>query len=289
MPGEDWRSAAARDGVVCTFRTSRDPERAQIWGERMLLDGKRLLITGVRNEDSLAFAVARLAQEHGAELMLTAPARALEQATAVAERLPSPPPVVEFDVTVPGHAASVSEAIGRRWDALDGALHSIAYGPRTTIGGDFLEAPWEDVATAIQVSAYSLNVVARAALPLMREHGGTIVALDFDARFVWPHYNWMGVSKAALECTARYLAWRLGPFDITVNLVAAGPVVTASARGIEGFEAGPSYWEQRAPLGWSPIDPEPTAKTCLALFAGLLPGTTGEQIHVDGGYHVMGR
>jgi enoyl ACP reductase len=151
-----------------------------------------------------------------------------------------------------------------------------------------LDAPWEDVATAVQVSAYSLKVVAEAVLPLMRERGGAIVALDFDGRFVWPNYNWMGVAKAALEATARYLAARLGGYGITVNLVAAGPVHTASAKGVEAFEASPRDWDERAPMGWSAIDPLPTAKTCLALFAGLLPATTGEQIHVDGGYHVMG-
>lgn len=255
----------------------------------MLLEGKRLVITGVRNEDSLAFAVARLAQEEGADVVLTAPARALEGAHEMASRLPVKAPVVEFDVTVPEHVSALVKALGERWDGVDGALHSIAFGPRTTIGGDFLDAPWEDVAKAIHVSAYSFKVVAQAVLPLMRERGGNLVALDFDGRYVWPNYNWMGVSKAALECTARYLAWRLGRYKITVNLVAAGPVVTAAARGIEAFEAGPSYWNERAPLGWSPTDAEPTARTCVALFAGLLPATTGEQIHVDGGYHVMGR
>jgi enoyl ACP reductase len=254
----------------------------------VLLAGKRLLITGVRNKESLAFAVARLVQEHGAELILTAPARALHDTRAIAQQLPNPPEVIEFDVIVPEHLARVSDAIRQRWDRVDGALHAIAFGPRTTIGGDFLEAPWEDVATALQVSAYSLKVVAQAVLPLMRVRGGNIVALDFDARFVWPNYNWMGVSKAALEATARYLAWRLGPHGITVNLVAAGPIVTASAQGVEDADAGRGPWDERAPLGWSPTDPVPTAKTCLALFAGLLPATTGEQIHVDGGYHAMG-
>jgi meromycolic acid enoyl-[acyl-carrier-protein] reductase len=254
-----------------------------------VLQGKRLVITGVRNEDSLAFAIAQRAQEAGAELMLTAPARALEGAKEIAQALPRPPAVVEFDVTVPEHVTTLCETVGEKWDAIDGVLHSIAFGPRTTIGGDFLDAPWEDVATAVQVSAYSLKVVAQSVLPLMRDHGGHIVSLDFDSRFAWPHYNWMGVAKAALESTARYLAWRLGRYGITVNLVAAGPIVTASAQGIEAFEAGPSSWDERAPLGWSPIDREPTAKTCVALFAGLLPATTGEQIHVDGGYHAMGR
>jgi enoyl-[acyl-carrier protein] reductase I len=258
-------------------------------GGTAVLEGKRLLITGVRNKDSLAFAVAQLAQEQGAELILTAPARALFGARAMAQALPTTPEVVEFDVTVPEHVTELCQVVGERWDSIDGVLHAIAFGPPSTIGGDFLDAPWEDVATAFHISAYSLKVVAQAVLPLMRERGGNIVSLDFDSRFAWPNYNWMGVAKAALESTARYLAWRLGEHGITVNLVAAGPIVTASARGIEGFEAGPSDWDERAPLGWSPTDRLPTARTCLALFAGLLPATTGEQIHVDGGYHAMGR
>lgn len=253
-----------------------------------MLAGKRLVITGVRNEDSLAFAIAKLAQDNGAELVFTAPGRALEGARAMAGALAKSPEVVEFDVTVPEHAASVCELVGRRWDAVDGVLHSIAFGPRSTVMGDFLDAPWEDVATAIHVSAYSLKVVAQAMLPLMRERGGQIVTLDFDSRWVWPNYSWMGVAKSALESTARYLAWRLGRYGITVNLVAAGPIVTASASGIQGAEAAPTYWAERAPLGWSAYDRLPTAKTCLALFAGMLPATTGEQIHVDGGYHLMG-
>lgn len=255
----------------------------------MLLDGKRLLITGVRSEDSLAYAVARAAQEAGAELVLTAPGRALEGATAMAGQLPAAAPVLEWDVTVPEHVEAIRRALGERWEHVDGVLHAIAFGPRTTIGGDFLDTPWEDVATAMQISAFSLKVVCEAVLPMMQERGGNIVTLDFDARVVWPSYNWMGVCKAALECTARYLASRLGPHDIKVNLVAAGPVSTASARGIEqSEEPAPNAWSQRAPLGWSVTDPMPTAKTCLALFAGLLPATTGEQIHVDGGYHIMG-
>jgi meromycolic acid enoyl-[acyl-carrier protein] reductase len=253
-----------------------------------LLDGKRLLITGVRSEDSLAYAVARAAQDAGAELVLTAPGRAMESARALAGTLPSSPPVLEFDVTVPEHVGTLREALHERWDHVDGVLHAIAFGPPTTIGGDFLDTPWKAVATAMQVSAYSLKVVCDAVLPFMQERGGNVVSLDFDASVVWPSYNWMGVCKAALECTARYLASRLGTYAIKVNLVAAGPVSTASARGIEKSETTPNAWSARAPLGWSMTDPVPTARTCLALFADLLPSTTGEQIHVDGGYHIMG-
>ncbi|MBV9197646.1 MAG: enoyl-ACP reductase FabI [Solirubrobacterales bacterium] len=254
----------------------------------MLLEGRRLLITGVRNEDSLAFAIARLAQENGAEVVLTAPARAREGAEAMAQTFRDPPEVLEFDVTVPEHVRALRERIKENGSTIDGVLHAIAFGPRSTVTGDFLDTPWEDVATAIQVSAFSLKVVAQAVLPFMRERGGQIVSLDFDARWVWPNYSWMAIAKSALETTARYLAWRLGRYGITVNLVAAGPIVTASAAGVQGAEAAPRYWDERAPLGWSASDRMPTAKTCMALFAGLLPATTGEQIHVDGGYHVMG-
>lgn len=254
----------------------------------MLLDGKRLLITGVRNESSLAYATAELALEWGAEVVLTAPGRALASAEEAAARLPKPAPVIEFDVTEPEQVSALSSRLAKRWDRVDGALHSIAFGPRSCISGDVLEAPWEDVATAMHVSAYSLKALAEGILPLMKEHGGNLVAIDFDGRYVWPQYNWMGVSQAGLESIARYLAWGLGPYNVRVNLVAAGPLDTAAASGAGGHAERMARWTARAPLGWSTTDPGPTAKACAALFADLFPATTGEMIHVDGGYHIMG-
>ena len=254
----------------------------------MLLDGKHLVITGVRDETSLAYAVAQLAQQWGAEVVLTAPSRALASAEETAGRLPKPAPVIELDITDSEHVTSLSDNLRKRWDRVDGALHSIAFGPRTCISGDVLEAPWEDVATAMHVSSYSLKALAEGVLPLMKERGGNIVAIDFDGRYVWRNYNWMGVSKAGLESIARYLAWGLGRYNIRVNLVAAGPLGTAAASGVEGHSERMDRWSARAPLGWSATDPVPTAKACVALFADLFPATTGEMIHVDGGYHIMG-
>jgi len=216
----------------------------------VLLDEKRVVITGVRDESSLGYAVAELAQEWGAEVVLTAPGRALEATTEVAAHLSPPPPVIELDVTDEEQLAALTDNLRTHFDRVDGVLHSIAFGPRSCIGGDVLAAPWKDVATAMNVSAYSLKTIAEAVLPLMREHGGNIVAIDFDGRFVWPHYNWMGVSKAALESIARYLAWNLGQYQIKVNLVAAGPLGTAAAGGVEGHVERMERWPDRAPLGW---------------------------------------
>lgn len=264
------------------------PQVASEKGDQVLLDGKRLLISGVRDEASLGYAVAELAQEWGAEVVLTAPGRTLESTNDVAARLSAPPRVIELDVTNPEQVAALSDNLRHDWDRVDGVLHSIAFAPPACIGGDVLDAPWKDVATAMNVSAFSLKTIAEAVLPLMNEHGGNIVAIDFDARFVWPRYNWMGVSKAALESVARYLAWGLGRYRIKVNLVAAGPLGTAAAAAVEGHAERMERWPSRAPLGWSATDPRPAAQACVALFADLFPATTGEMIHVDGGYHIMG-
>ena len=203
----------------------------------MLLEGKRLLVTGVLTEASIAFSVARMAQEQGAELVLTSFGRPMSLTRRSARRLPQPPDVLELDVTDPEHVASLTAELERRWDRLDGVVHAIGYAPEACLGGDFLRAGWEDVATALQVSAYSLKALVDATLPLMKAEGGSVVGLDFDARQAWPLYDWMGVAKAALESTARYLARDLGPLGIRVYLVCAGPIQTVAARGIPGFEA----------------------------------------------------
>jgi enoyl ACP reductase len=254
----------------------------------MLLEGKRLLITGVLTEESLAFSVARLAQEEGAELVLTSFGRPMNLTKRSARRLPQPPDVLELDVTNPQHAADLTSELSRRWGHLDGVLHAIGFAPEACLGGDFMRAEWEDVGTALHVSAYSLKALAQLAVPLMREQGGSLVALDFDARQAWPQYDWMGVAKAALESTARYLARDLGPLGIRVNLVAAGPQRTVAARSIPGFDRFESAWAGRAPLGWNVSDPVPVAKACVALLSDWFPATTGEMVHVDGGYHAIG-
>ena len=254
----------------------------------MLLEGKRLLVTGVLTEASLAFSVARVAQEQGAELVLTSFGRPMSLTRRSARHLPTPPDVLELDVTDPGHVAEVAAELDRRWGHLDGVVHAIGFAPEACLGGDFLRAGWDDVATALHVSAYSLKALAELAAPLMKERGGAMVALDFDARQAWPQYDWMGVAKAALEATARYLARDLGPAGIRVNLVAAGPQRTVAARSIPGFSSFEEAWAARAPLGWDVSDAEPVARACVALLSDWFPATTGEMVHVDGGYHAIG-
>jgi enoyl ACP reductase len=251
----------------------------------MLLADKRILITGVLNDASMAFHVAKRAQEEGAEIVLTSFGRAMSLTRRAARRLPSEPVIVELDVTDSAHLDALAANVGGH---LDGVLHAIGFAPESCLGGGFLTAPWEDVAVALQVSAYSLKGLAVACRPMMTR-GGSIVGLDFDnSRVAWPVYDWMGVAKAAFESTARYLARDLGPEGIRVNLVAAGPIRTIAARSIPGFEQFEEAWDQRAPLGWNVKDPSPVGAACVALLSDLFPATTGEVVHVDGGYHAIG-
>jgi enoyl-[acyl-carrier protein] reductase I len=250
-----------------------------------ILDGKRILVTGVITDSSIAFHVARVAQQEGATVVLTGFGR-LSLVERIARRLPEPPPVLELDVTSTEHLASLAERAGQHVDGLDGVVHGIAFAPASAMGGNFLNTPWPDVATALQVSAYSLKALAVAALPLMGG-GGSIVGMDFDASRAWPVYDWMGVAKATLESCARYLARDLGPRGIRVNLMAAGPLKTMAARSIPGFE-GFEQWGERAPLGWDLSNAEPAARACVALLSDWFPATTGEIVHVDGGVHAVG-
>jgi len=252
-----------------------------------LLDGKRLLVTGVLTDSSIAFHVARIAQEQGASVVLTSFGRQLKLTQAIARRLPAVPPIVELDVTSTENLDGLAAAVSEHLDGLDGVLHSIGFAPQSALGGNFLTTPWEDVATAVHISAFSLKALAVAALPLMSS-GGSIVGLTFDASQAWPVYDWMGVAKSAFESTARYLARDLGPKGIRVNLVAAGPIRTTAAKSIPGFSAFEEAWPGKAPLGWDITDPKPTAAACAALLSDWFPATTGEILHVDGGFHAVG-
>ncbi len=254
----------------------------------MLLEGKRLVVTGVLDPRSIAFHVARLAQEQGAEVVLTGFGRAKRLTERTAKRLPRPVDVYELDVTRPEDVDRLRKELDERWGAVDGLLHAVAFAPETCLGGGFLEAPWSDVATALQVSTSSLPAVAGGLAPLLGEARGSVVALDFDATVAWPSYDWMGVAKAGLESAARYLARELGPRGIRVNLVAAGPIRTMAATHIDGFDTFEAVWGDRAPLGWDVTDPEPVARTVCALFSDWLPATSGEIVHVDGGAHAVG-
>jgi meromycolic acid enoyl-[acyl-carrier-protein] reductase len=252
-----------------------------------LLEGKRVLVTGVLTDSSIAFHVARIAQEQGATVVLTGFGR-LSLVERISRRLPDPPPVLELDVTDPGQLASLADRLADHVDRLDGVVHGIANAPASALGGNFLQTPWTDVSAALHVSTYSLKALAMAALPLMKDHGGALVGMDFDAALAWPSYDWMGVAKAGLESTARYLAKYLGPYKIRVNLMAAGPLRTMAAKSIPGFEQFEAMWDGRAPLGWDLSNHEPAARACVALLSDWFPATTGEILHVDGGVHAVG-
>ncbi|MGZ8635807.1 MAG: enoyl-ACP reductase FabI [Actinomycetota bacterium] len=254
----------------------------------MLLEGKKLVVTGVLTRESIAYATARSLQEQGAEIVLTSFGRAMSLTERSAKRLPSAVDVLEMDANDPDQIRGVADALASRWGRVDGFLHAIAFAPQDALGGNFLQTPWESVATAIQTSAYSLKAIATGLLPLMRDEGGAIVSLDFDARVAWPIYDWMGVAKASLESITRYLARDLGPFRIRVNTVSAGPLRTIAGKGIPGFQSLADGWGGRAPLGWDPTDAAPVGDAIAFLFSDLARGITGEMIHVDGGYHAMG-
>ncbi len=254
----------------------------------MLLEDKKLLITGVLTPQSIAFHVARVVQEEGGQVLLTSFGKAMGLTEKSARRLPDPPDVVEMDVNELEHIERVAGELESRWGAVDGFLHAIAFAPADALGGAFLETPWESVRTAFQTSAYSLKAIAVGLLPLMRLNGGSIVSLDFDASVAWPIYDWMGVSKAALEAITRYLARYLGPHGIRVNCVSAGPLRTMAAKGIPGFDALASQWGKRAPLPWDITNPDPVARAVAFLLSDWSKGITGEIVHVDGGYHAIG-
>ena len=249
-----------------------------------LLEGKRIVITGVLTDASIAFGVAKLAQQEGAEVILTGAGRGLSLTRRTARKLPVEAEVLEFDVSDPAQLPVIQAALAERWDRIDGALHAIGFAPAVCLGGTFMDATWHDVGVAVNISAYSYKALADAVLPLMTE-GGSLVGLDFDATVSYPANDWMGVAKAAFESTSRYLARYLGPKGVRVNLVAAGPVKTMAAKSIPGFSDFEDVWDPRAPLGWDVSDSSGVAKACVALLSDWFPQTTGEIIHVDGGFH----
>jgi enoyl ACP reductase len=254
----------------------------------VILEGKRLVVTGVLTDDSIAWHAARVAQEQGAQVVLTGFGRGLRLTERVARRLPEPPDVLELDITDAGHMKVLVAELDHRWGRVDGALHAIGYAPDDALGGRFLETPAESAAAAFTVSAFSLKALAVGLLPLLRNAGGgSLVTLDFDNRQAWPAYDWMGVAKAALQAVTRYLARDLGPMGIRVNAVSAGPLATVAARSIPGFDLFDAAWAARAPLGWDVADPEPVAQMVVLLLSDWMPMTTGEIVHVDGGFHAI--
>ena len=252
-----------------------------------MLEGKRLLVTGVLTKGSIAFSVAERAQAQGAEVLLTGFGRTRRMTERAAARLPYPPDVLELDVNNPEDFDALVAELKQRWGKLDGALHAIAFAPGDALGGNFMSAPPESAVQAFRTSAYSFKALAEAVAPLM-EDGGSLVGMDFDASVAWPVYDWMGVAKAALESVSRYLARDLGPAGVRVNLVSAGPVDTPAAGGIPGFDRLASLWARQAPLGWDTGDPSPVADAVCFLLSDLSRGVSGEILHVDGGFHAMG-
>ncbi len=253
-----------------------------------ILEGKSILVTGVTMNTSIAYEVARVAQAEGATVVVSNFGRALSLTRRIVQRLDPVPPVIELDVTDADHLAGITDELSHHVDQLDGIVHSIAYAnPETALGGNFLSTGWDDVATSLQVSAYSLVSLTTACQPMFGDTA-SVVGLTFDATVSWPAYDWMGVSKAALESASRYLARYLGPAGVRSNLVAAGPLETIAKKAIPGANTFNEVWAERAPLGWSPTDMEPTARAVVALLSDFFPMTTGEIIHVDGGLHATG-
>ena len=253
-----------------------------------MLDGKRLVITGVLTDDSIAWHVAKIAQEQGAEIVLTGFGRAIRLTERSAKRLPDPPPVLELDINDPDHMDALVANLAERWGAVDGALHAIAFAPEDALGGNFLNTPAESASTAFLTSAFSYKTLAVGLLPLMRvAGGGSLVTLDFDNSTAWPAYDWMGVSKSALQSVTRYLARYLGDDRIRVNAVAAGPLATVAAKSIPGIEEFVNVWHERAPLPWDINNPDPVARMVCVLLSDWSLATTGEIVHVDGGFHAI--
>jgi meromycolic acid enoyl-[acyl-carrier-protein] reductase len=255
-----------------------------------MLDGRRILITGVLDRHSIAFATARRAQELGAETVLTGFGRTKRMTERAARQLPAPPDVLELDINDDEHLARLRDTLSSRWDAIDGILHAVAYAPPDALGGQFLNTPFESAALAYRTSGFSLKALLAALLPLLQAapQGAGVVGLDFDAQIAWPAYDWMGVAKASLEAVSRYLARDLGQYATRVNLVSAGPVETLAAGGIPRFEHLAGVWSETAPLGWDPTDPGPIADASCFLLSPLARGITGEIVHVDGGFHAIG-
>jgi meromycolic acid enoyl-[acyl-carrier-protein] reductase len=253
----------------------------------VILEGKRLLITGVLTKDSIAFHAASQAQQEGAEVLLTSFGRVRRLTERSAQRLPEPVDVLELDVNSEEDLSALGAELSSRWGRVDGVLHAIAFAPEDALGGKFMTAPAASASQAFQTSAFSLKALAAAVVDLMPS-GSSVVGLDFDATLAWPIYDWMGVAKAALESVSRYLARDLGPKGVRVNLVSAGPLGTVAAQGIPGFEKLAALWQQQAPLGWDISDPLPVARAICFLLSDYSQAISGEILHVDGGFHAIG-
>ncbi|HVA71162.1 MAG TPA: enoyl-ACP reductase FabI [Acidimicrobiales bacterium] len=257
-----------------------------------LLSDHRILVTGVLTDDSLAFGIARRALAEGATIALSGAGRGTSITRRTAKKLGDVGEVIELDVTSPEQITAAVSEIEARFGRLDGLVHAIGYAPPSCLGSGMFTAPYEDVATAMHVSTYSLAALVGAFRPLLQKStalgGASVVALDFDGSRAYPMYDWMGVMKAALESLGRYLAREVGKDKIRVNMLAAGPIRTVAAKSIPGFSLFEDSWGERAPLGWDVHDASAVADTAVALLSPLLRATTASVIHVDGGAYAMG-
>lgn len=252
-----------------------------------MLTDKKIVITGVVRQDSIAHAIAEHAQLLGADILLTAFPRDLELARETAARLPRAAEVLPVDLTDPDDVATLTHHCRRTWGKVDAAVHAVAFAPRDALAGDLLDTPVDSVARAFHTSTFSYATLGGFLRDLAPAQGGSLVGLDFDAASAWPIYNWMGVCKAALESLNRYLARDLGLRNIRTNLVAAGPIHTRAASGIPEFERLLSSWESTAPLRWDPEDTAQVAEAVCFLLSDMSRSVTGEILHVDGGHHAM--
>jgi enoyl ACP reductase len=258
----------------------------------VIVEGKRILVTGVVNRHSIAYGIAERAQHEGAEVLLTSFGRVRRMTERAARGLPEPPDVLELDVDSDDDLRALSDELATRWGGVDGVVHAIAFAPDDALGGNFLATPRASALRAFETSAFSLKALAGALDPLLSPRNGngagaSVVGLDFDASVAWPAYDWMGVAKAGLESVSRYLARELGPRGIRVNLVSAGPVSTPAASGIPGFDQLADHWSEAAPLGWDRRDASAVADAALFLLSDLSRAISGEILHVDGGAHAI--
>jgi enoyl-[acyl-carrier protein] reductase I len=253
-----------------------------------MLEGRRILVTGIVTTDSIAFAVAARAQELGAQVGVTTFDRVRDLTEAALEQLPVRPEVFTLDATVDADYDRLARELADR-GSWHGALHAIAFAPQDALGGPFLEASSAGIELAMRTSTISYARLASVLQAVAPQSGGaSLVGLDFDADGrAWPVYNWMGVCKVALQAVNRYLARDLGPHGIRSNLVAAGPLHTRAARGIPDFQLLTDAFESTAPLAWDAKDPAPVADTVCFLLSPGSRAITGEIIHVDGGFHAM--
>ncbi|MEW6056355.1 MAG: enoyl-ACP reductase [Bdellovibrionota bacterium] len=253
------------------------------------MKGKKVLVVGVANERSLAWGVAQALHREGAEMAFTYLGDALERRVRPLAESVGSKIILPCDVRDDGQISAVFKSVAETWGSLDGVVHAVAYAEKDELEGSFASTSRKGFLTALEISAYSLVPLAREAAPLMQKAGGgSILTFSYyGAEKVVPNYNVMGVAKAALECTVRYLAAELGPQNIRVNAISAGPVRTLAAAGIRGFKGMLQVVESKAPLRRN-VSLEEVAEAGLFVLSPRSGGVTGETLYVDSGYQILG-